>query len=81
MNDHLLKIPGLLLATVTLHVAYTPPNPPELSSEGVPSLVDRFLRGMIKTRTLEYIKVRINFNMVTWQIHIFYVRFVSGALH
>jgi hypothetical protein len=69
----LLKIPGLLLATVSLHVAYTPPNPPasEESCQGVSSLGDRILRAMIKTRAIEYINVRTNFNMVTWQTHIF----------
>jgi len=57
MNVHLLKIPGLLLATVGLHVAYTPPNPPasEESRQGVSSLADRMLRAIIKTRGIEFI--------------------------
>jgi hypothetical protein len=59
-----LKILGLLVATLSLHVAFTAPNPPaaEESQQGVSSLGDRILRVMIKMRTLDYVKVRTNFN-------------------
>lgn len=68
-----LKVLGLLVATLSLHVAFTAPNPPASgeSQQGVSSFGDKLLRAMIKIRTLDYVKVRTNFNVVTWQIHIF----------
>ncbi|KAF8653400.1 hypothetical protein AX14_008306, partial [Amanita brunnescens Koide BX004] len=60
MNAHpLVKIPCLLLATTSLHVAITAPNPPPSleSSSSVPSLADRILRGMITFATVPYAKV------------------------
>jgi hypothetical protein len=88
MSFEPLKIPGLLLATLSLHVAFTPPNPPasEESRQGVSSLGDRILRVMIKIRTLDYVKVRINFNMVMVNLFIdflglFLVLCTSGICH
>jgi len=77
MNVHpLVGIPGLLLATVGLHVAYTSPNapPPAESHPAVSSLEERILKSwaLIAIHTPGYIKVRTEHNVSKWEVHIVY---------